>query len=127
MMKLLAGLIIFAAAPSFAQEMTFKCFGTEPFWNAQIADGVVILAATGEKGEKLVITQRSFPAGTSPTFGQVIKAKGTTGEESIFTIRYDPKCSDGMSETEYSQEVWFLKGTQLVVGCCNPKDKIDVK
>lgn len=120
MKSLLAMLLLFATAPSLAGQKNYQCAGTEPFWNAQIDAGLVTVTAPGEDVEHLTIKQRFYPLGTPPSFGEVIKASGA-GADALLTIRKDSTCNDGMSEAKYSHEVWFLRGDNLLVGCCQEK------
>lgn len=95
----------------------YHCVGTEPFWSADVSEKTVIVSSPGEERETLLIAQRSYPQGTAPSFGEVIRA-GKPGVDATLTIRSDSKCNDGMSEQTYTHEIWFLRNNTLVVGCC---------
>ncbi|WP_299422469.1 SH3 domain-containing protein [uncultured Shimia sp.] len=102
--------------PDFALAHALTCYGTEPFWRADITQGQGVTIKTPE-------TSTDFPGA-----GLFVQANGTPGhyaigfgESSAQVTRSE--CSDGMSDRSFALRVGlFLRHDQsqtFYSGCCS--------
>lgn len=102
--------------PDFSLAQRLSCYGTEPFWSADIVQGQRV--------------QFSTPAGDyeTPGAGLMVSASGVPGlwalayGDSVATFRRE-ECSDGMSDRLFGLSVVVFKRhggeVSLLSGCCS--------
>ncbi|WP_270725384.1 SH3 domain-containing protein [Shimia sp. Alg240-R146] len=102
--------------PDYSLAQRLSCYGTEPFWSADIVQGQRV--------------QFSTPAGDyeTPGAGLMVSASGVPGlwalayGDSVATFRRE-ECSDGMSDRLFGLSVAVFKRhggeVSLLSGCCS--------
>jgi uncharacterized membrane protein len=120
--------ISFVVAPSAAEEkpkasadkpkLDFLCSGTEPFWSVRVGDKHFEWELMGEKS----LLKNPKPAagmlGAGLQYGRVYRAKGAT----LYMVA--SKCSDGMSDTEYSYIALVDRKEGVYQGCCRSMETV---
>lgn len=100
-----------------ANALALDCHGTEPFWNATISDQEVYLSGSGyEPGITYAVSEVNGPEGMQESFAQVYY--GELGRYQPLAVVTSTKCSDGMSDFEFPQEIFLFTGTETLYGCC---------
>lgn len=111
-MKIL--LSILACLSVSSQAFAISCHGTEPFWGAEITDKEVVLDYPGdEKVPELLVDEVGAAAGYVSDYIKVYKNQGNP-----VAVVLGNKCSDGMSDFTYPQEVMIFNGSTTLYGCC---------
>jgi uncharacterized membrane protein len=116
-MKLLD--LIVAASLTLAPAYAFadlKCGGTEPFWSLDI--GAKKAVYKGIEGDKIEfeVASKQDATGLKPGIVQVFTLKGKGPQSSAVVQRQ--RCSDDMSDIEYSYEVTLTLPKEVFHGCC---------
>lgn len=95
---------------------TFKCAGTEPFWNMAITTGQLIIQypANPPMTHKVVdwVNAHGF------TENAVFVVKGQNGARATVALG---SCNDGMSDIEYTHTVVLENPSGVFGGCCSVK------
>lgn len=113
--------IAMLAIPSWAA--TYRCLGTEPFFNVDInttTDRLRYRTPTNQTGTLYRITNPLQAAGIQT--GNVFMFKGTRSDISATLMHRNiagRSCSDGASDTVYTYHLVFNRGTAVRYGCCN--------
>lgn len=89
---------------------TLSCYGTEPFWNAEITPGSIQISNPSEQGQTLPIQSRQTSQNRTD------RAALITSDASITLSR--TLCNDGMSDRTFGITIDILRGTTLLSGCC---------
>lgn len=110
-------LILISLSSLIAQATTFKCVGTEPFWNAQInlSTGMAKISSAEMLEGSSIQTEIKQAVGTSGNYAFTAKGKYTT-----FAVVENSTCSDGMSEDKYTHSVLMINDVNAapLFGCC---------
>ncbi len=114
MKKLIVLLSIVMSSSLLASDLS--CGGTEPFWDLEIKGSTVTYNGffADETTTKEEIVSKTNAAGLADDFAFVIKTPNATA--TIVT----GECSDGMSDTIYSQHIMYTTADSVLYGCCNP-------
>jgi len=97
------------------------CFGTEPFWGLEMAEGRATLS--GQDLETLELSfADSMAASGHGAFSQAAVLEGDAGATVMAVVRRQA-CSDGMSDRAYGLGAEALingqAGRALLTGCCS--------
>ena len=96
------------------QAMALSCHGTEPFWGAEISPEKVIFIDPILESEKTIdLVSKEAPAGFSDSFMQIYT--NANGPVAVVTSN---KCSDGMSDFVYPNELILFTDNGTLYGCC---------
>ncbi len=112
-MKYLMALLV--AFPLLSQPaLALNCFGTEPFWRAEISTQKLVLQKMSEEvAISIPLTSRSGVAGYTQDFVQV--HSNMNGPVAVVT---STPCNDGMSDYTYPQQIILFTGADNLYGCC---------
>lgn len=111
----------FLSAPAWAA--TYRCVGTEPFFNVDINTTTHRLryrTPTNLSGTLYAITNPLQAEGIQT--GNVFMLKGTRSNISATLMHRNiagRACSDGMSDTAYTYHLVFNRSFNVRYGCCN--------
>jgi uncharacterized membrane protein len=116
-----------------------KCGGTEPFWDAQLADSQVTFGLSG--GERRIIYPAPLyraAAGVPLDFVMSVKAKKGKSTLTAFVVNetrmilldkngktpakdaaYGAYCSDNMSDRGYPYSIHLIVDGNVYTGCCS--------
>lgn len=93
----------------------YSCLGTEPFWSVEVKGQTLKYAAPGEEF-KTWVSQRKDAAGMSEGYVSVYR----NPKKDIALTIVEAKCTDGMSDNEYSKTMVLIKQGSVLYGCCEP-------
>jgi uncharacterized membrane protein len=114
-MKKLILLTTFILSFSAMASTDYSCFGTEPFWGLSITGNVMTselnLENESNKSEEVVSRQTAIGVGLD----YVLVVKTATASATIVT----GECSDGMSDTIYTNHIVYNSQNTVLYGCCN--------
>lgn len=104
------------AVPAEALPGEFVVTTNEPFWQARVEGGEVVLSGPGVEG-------RRFAVGSSEAVGEARQVHATDVEGTIsVTLRPEP-CQDSMSGAEFPHTgELIIDGIGPVPGCARPAD-----
>jgi uncharacterized membrane protein len=114
-MKLaLLWILVLVCSSAYAIEK-MDCLGTEPFWDATLTDGQVVL-------ELFEATKRYSPiyrppAGTNPDYVMSLQARNRTSNLTAFVVK--ETCSDDMSDRAYPFSIYLIVDGKPYRGCCS--------
>ncbi len=107
-------LLFFFVACFSTAAFAVNCAGTEPFWGAQILTDKIVLEGPGyEVPMALPVTSVSGASGLTADFLKVYS--NDNGQVAVITSN---KCTDGMSDYEFPNEIIIFTGTETLYGCC---------
>lgn len=92
--------------------LALNCHGTEPFWSADLSTDKIVFDNFGDV-ETFPVSEIDSAFGYTASFLQIYK--NNRGPVAIVTTN---KCSDGMSDFEYPNEIILFTGTGTFYGCC---------
>ncbi len=111
-MKSMFSFFVFALLTSNAQAL--NCSGTEPFWGATVSDDKIVLEGPGyETPYSIAVTGVTSAIGISADFLKVYS--NDNGQVAVVTGN---KCTDGMSDFEFPNEIILFTGSGTLYGCC---------
>lgn len=115
-MKKLIVLLSLVMSASAMASTDFSCSGTEPFWDLSIKGNEMSynLFMSDETTKTEEVISRQTAIGVSEDYALVVKT--ATSSATIIT----GECSDGMSDTIYSNHIIYNSGDAVLYGCCNP-------
>lgn len=114
-----------------ADNASFRCFGTEPFWSLAIdpeTKAFALSSAGSPDAPTLIRASRPKHAlGTSEDYlrvyqsGLVRRSPGEPARYATIVIQNagETGCSDGMSDEVYGYGITYIQGETVLVGCCN--------
>lgn len=94
----------------------YKCLGTEPFWNIQVADSSVEVSALGGDKFSVPLTLNTH-AMNAPPESRIITA--SNAEHAVSAFIREGSCSDGMSDNMFDYHIMTLVDNKAYTGCCN--------
>lgn len=97
------------------KEVTFDCFGTEPFW------GVTLGPKEGEFSDpesKTTLTTEHIQPAMARLFPLLYRLKNAKGQSLRATVTHQNWCTDGMSDYDYAFEVLLSDDEVFHQGCC---------
>ncbi len=95
----------------------FNCIGNEPFWHLEITEN-------GMRFEELDSQKQNFPYKAPKIDGNVLIFESKNEEMAIRVKLKKEKCSDSMSDSEYSYSVnVVLDKDKVYKGCANGSKK----
>lgn len=122
---ILSAAVVLSSASAFAEFKGLGCLGTEPFWSLDVdvvKSKMTYTSPDNLKGSAYKMSQPSQAVGLQENMVMVFKAaKKDVSATVISSDLAGKKCSDGMSENEYSFHVVYRNGANVVYGCCEPK------
>ena len=111
-MKYLMALLAFPLMSQSA--LALNCFGTEPFWGAEISEHKLTLREMGEEATiSIPLTSTSGVAGYTEDFVRIYA--NMNGPVAVVT---STPCNDGMSDYIYPQQIVLFTGAYNLYGCC---------
>lgn len=114
MRKLLSVIALFALC-SIAQGAELTCFGTEPFWGAEISRNKISINDFDKTITEKVHHKRSA-AGTTEGYNDVYQTRNMT-----VVTKLTNNCNDGMSDNIFEYDVTLITKTKVLTGCCTKK------
>lgn len=96
-----------AFAPASAQPGTYRAVGTEPFWTLTIAGGTMTFEEAGGRRVRVATPQVEWPRFNGRSYW-------TNALSVTIHVR---RCSDGMSDRVYPDQVTVYVGSRGYVGC----------
>jgi uncharacterized membrane protein len=93
----------------------YGCVGTEPFFTVEVRGQNLRYSAPADEF-KAQVSKRKDAMGMSEGYVSVYQNK----KLNISVTVLEGKCTDGMSDTEYSKHLVFVKGESVLYGCCEP-------
>ena len=118
-----AALVLFSTS-AFAEFKGLGCQGTEPFWSLDVNVEKSTMRYSAPENLKGTVYKMAKPAsaiGMGDLMVMVFKGSKSDVSATVLSADIAGKCSDGMSEYEYSYHVVYRKGAQVLYGCCEPK------
>jgi uncharacterized membrane protein len=118
-----AALVMFSTS-AFAEFKGLVCFGTEPFWDIDINVTQGTLKYKAPENLKGTVYKMAKPVsaiGMGELTVMVFKGSRSDVSATVLSDQIAGKCSDGMSENEYTFHVVYRKGSEVKYGCCEPK------
>lgn len=95
-----------------------RCFGTEPFWSAEVSGSTVKFEYLGDdKKLNMNITEVSSPLGMPNTDASYVRVY-KDGKKLVAVVTAN-KCDDGMSENDYAKEIVLFYKESALFGCCD--------
>ena len=115
-----------------------KCLGTEPFWDAQIADRQITFGLGGD--HKIIYPAPLYRAAAGVPLDFVMSVRAKRGKSTLtaFVVNetrmvlldkngkspgndttYTTYCSDSMSERGYPYSIHLIVGGNVYTGCCS--------
>lgn len=92
-----------------------NCFGTEPFWSANVQGDSINLDFISVKST-FAISRVSSPAGMPNSAGSFVKVY-SDNRGPVAAVISQP-CNDGMSDKTYPKEIVLFTGEMTLYGCC---------
>ncbi len=107
-------LTILACLTVSSQAFAISCHGTEPFWGAEVSGQKVVVEMPGDQDAQAIpVNSVGDAAGFTSDYVQVYK-----NDNGPAAVVIGNKCTDGMSDFTYPQEVIIFTGTATLYGCC---------
>lgn len=107
------GVFLVVALFSMHASASFRCIGTEPFWNATLTEEVVNVNTMEGVQYHNQISEVSGAAGYVASYIQVF-----SNLRGPVAVVKQAKCSDGMSDKEYDYEAIIFTDLVTLYGCC---------
>ncbi len=105
---------ILACLTVSSQAFAISCHGTEPFWGAEVSKQQVVVEMPGDQGPQTIpVNAIGAAAGFTSDYVQVYK-----NDNGPAAVVIGNKCTDGMSDFTFPQEVIIFTGTTTLYGCC---------
>lgn len=100
-------------------EVIFKGFGTEPFWNAEVRKSGILFSKFGLDTMIFNYTEPKAAEGRLIESHHTYFLEDQDGKKAQLIAKKaeDCGCSDGMSDKEYGYHVFFLYDNQMFEGC----------
>lgn len=100
-------------------EVLFKGFGTEPFWNAEVRKSGILFSKYGLDSITFAYTKPVTAEGRQVEYFMTYFLEDQDGKQAQLIVKKgeDCACSDGMSDKDYSYHAFFLYDNQMFEGC----------
>lgn len=100
-------------------EIVFKAFGTEPFWNAEIRKSGILFSKFGLDSITFSYTEPKAAEGRLIDSHSTYFLEDEYGKPAHLVVKNgdDCACSDGMSDKDYEYHAFFLYDNQMFEGC----------
>jgi uncharacterized membrane protein len=93
------------------------CLGTEPFWDATLTDGQVVLEISTKATKRYPTPIYRPAAGTNPDYVMSLQARNRTSNITAFVVK--EACSDDMSDRVYPFSIYLMVDGKPYRGCCS--------
>ncbi len=105
---------------AFAEFKGLVCLGTEPFWSLKIdaLKGRMGFSAPGAKAATYAVTKPLNAHGVQEMMVMVFKGLKSDVSATVISSSLAGKCTDGMSDAEYSYHVVYTNRKAVQYGCC---------
>ena len=100
-------------------EVVFKAFGTEPFWNAEIRKSGILFSKFGLDSITFQYVEPQAAEGRLIESHYTYFLEDEYGKPAQLVVKngYECACSDGMSDKDYKYHAFFLYDNQMFEGC----------
>jgi len=103
---------------SFCQSaFALDCFGTEPFWSAEVSTEIISLEIDRSQSA-FQVTHISGARGYTEDFVKIF-----SNSQGPVAVIKAANCNDGMSDNEFEKEILLFTPAGTLYGCCGPAKK----
>lgn len=104
-------------------DILFRCFGTEPFWSAEVSAGSVHMKMMSEDLYKFDYSGIINAGGVTEDFIKIFRLENDSVKSAYLIIKKNEacKCSDGMSDNKYEYEAYLVIDNSAYYGCAVKK------